>query len=229
MKVAVSWSGGKESNLACFKAMESHYEVSLLVTFLWETSPLLHHPLELMELQSKALAVPYIKMLVKPPHFEGYKKVLLNLVEKYGIEGVVTGDVYVTDEYHGDWMKKVCDEVNLKLIRPLWAAPPRNILSELVSRGFKAMFTSVKNTWFSEDWLGRVLDDACISELMELEKKFGIDPCGERGEYHTMVIDAPMFKEAIEILEFKKEMLGSSYILKPVRFSLKPKAMHRPI
>ena len=226
LKVVVSWSGGKESSLAYFKAIRNGYEVSLLVTFLWENSHLLHHPPELMEFQSKALGVPYIKVPVKPPYFEGYKEALSNLIESYAIEGVVTGDIYVVDDYHGDWMRRVCDEVNVKLIRPLWAMSTRQILTELTSKGFKALFTCVKEPWFNEDWLGRTLDNACINELMELEEKFGIDLCGERGEYHTMVVDAPIFKEVIEITEFKKERLGSAYILKPIRISLRPKATY---
>jgi len=226
LKVAVSWSGGKESVLACFKSMKNGYETSLLVTFLWENSPMLHHPLELMQFQSKSIRIPHIKVSVKPPYFEGYKEALSNLVEVYGIDGVVTGDIYVVDDYHGDWMRRVCDEVDVKLIRPLWAMPARQILEELVSQGFKAVFTCVKEPWFNRDWIGRTLDDASINELMVLEEKFGIDLCGERGEYHTMVVDAPIFNEVIEVNEFRMEKLNSSYILKPVGISLRPKAKH---
>ena len=219
MKVAVSWSGGKESGLACYKAMNEGYEVSLMVTFLWET-PMFHHPLRLMKLQSEAMKTPHIKVKVEKPYFEGYRRAVNYLGERYGIEGIVTGDISVTDSYHGDWMQNVCGGLNVELIRPLWNLNRYYILKELVSKGFKAMFTCVKKPWFNNYWLGRVLDYVCIQELKELEEKFGMDPCGEFGEYHTMLIDAPMFKDVIEISEFEKEQRNSIFLLKPIKFLL---------
>ncbi|MGB9694063.1 MAG: diphthine--ammonia ligase [Fervidobacterium sp.] len=222
MKVAVSWSGGKESGLAYYKAMNEGHEVSLIVTFLWET-PMFHHSLRLIKLQSEAMKTPHTKVKVKQPYFEGYRKAVSNLREKYKIEGIVTGDISITDSYHGDWMQNVCEGLTVELIRPLWNLNRCYILKELVSKGFKAMFTCVKKPWFNDYWLGRVLDDTTIQELKELEEKFGMDPCGEFGEYHTMLIDAPMFKEVIEISKFEKEQRNSILLLKPIKFFLKPK------
>ena len=222
MKVAVSWSGGKESGLAYYKAMNGGHEISLIVTFLWET-PTFYHPLELVKLQSEAMKTPHIEVKVEKPYFEGYRRAINNLREEYGIKGIVTGDISITDSYHGDWMKNVCEGLNVELIRPLWNLNRHRILEELVSKGFKAVFTCVKKPWFNDNWLGRVLDNICIEELKELGRKFGMDPCGEFGEYHTMLIDAPMFKEVIEISEFEKEQKNSVFLLKPIKYFLKTK------
>jgi len=222
LKVAVSWSGGKESGLAYYKAMSGGHEISLIVTFLWEI-PTFYHPLELVKLQSEAMKTPHIKVKVEKPYFEGYRRAINNLREEYGIEGIVTGDISITDSYHGDWMKNVCEGLNVELIRPLWNLNRYRILEELVSKGFKAVFTCVKKPWFNDNWLGRVLDNICIEELKELGRKSGMDPCGEFGEYHTMLIDAPMFKEVIEISEFEKEQKNSVFLLKPIKFFLKTK------
>jgi uncharacterized protein (TIGR00290 family) len=222
LKVAVSWSGGKESGLAYYKAINWEHEISLLVTFLWEIPPF-YHPLELVKLQSEAMKAPHIEVKVEKPYFERYRRAINNLREKYGIEGIVTGDISITDSYHGDWMKNVCEGLNVELIRPLWNLNRYHILEELVSKGFKAVFTCVKKPWFNYNWLGRTLDNICIEELKELERRFGMDPCGEFGEYHTMLIDAPMFKDAIEISKFKKEQKNSVFLLKPIKFFLKTK------
>ena len=222
MKVAVSWSGGKESGLAFYRAMSEGYEISLLVTFIWET-PMFHHPLELVELQSKAINVLHVKVKVGQPYFEGYREAIKNLVKVYGVEGIVTGDVAVTDEYHGDWMGSVCKGLDVELIRPLWNLDRHAILKEIVSKGFKSIFTCVKKPWFNGSWLGRILDDACINELKSLERNFGMDLCGERGEYHTILIDGPMFNKVIEISMFRKMQQNSVFYLRPIKFSLKQK------
>jgi uncharacterized protein (TIGR00290 family) len=97
------------------------------------------------------------------------------------------------------------------------------ILDELVSKGFKAVFTCVKKPWFEEEWLGRTLDKACIRDLETLNAKYGMDICGEMGEYHTMILDAPIFREVIEIPKFDKARENSVFFLKPTQFFLRPK------
>ena len=222
MKVAASWSGGKDSYLACYKAIAQGYDVTNIVTFIWET-PSLAHPLPLIALQSKALGIQQIEAKVKEPYFEQYIETLSRLIKENGIEGIVTGDIYFVDSSHRNWMDDVCKELSIEIIKPLWDVDRYEILNELISRGFKAVFTCAKQPWFDEKWLGRELDWECLKDLQELREKYGIDICGEFGEYHTMIIDAPFFKEAIEISKFSKEKQDTVLFMKVSESSLKPK------
>ena len=222
MKVAASWSGGKDSCLACYKAIAQGYDVTNIVTFIWET-PSLAHPLPLIALQSKALGIQQIEAKVKEPYFEQYIETISRLIKENGIEGIVTGDIYFVDSSHRNWMDDVCKELSIEIIKPLWDVDRYEILNELISRGFKAVFTCVKQPWFDEEWLGRELDWECLKDLQELREKYGIDICGEFGEYHTMIIDAPFFKEAIKISKFSKEKQDTVLFMKVSESSLKPK------
>ncbi|MBE0513231.1 diphthine--ammonia ligase, partial [Candidatus Bathyarchaeota archaeon] len=181
------------------------------------------HPLSLMSLQSKALGIPHVKAKVKEPYFEEYREAISRFIEEDGIKGIVTGDISFIDSYHTWHIDDVCKGLSVDVIKPLWGLDRYQILSELVSQGFKAVFTCVRQPWFDEKWLGRELDEACIKELKELKDKHGIDLCGERGEYHTMIIDAPIFKEVIQISKFSKEKKDSLFFMKPTQFFLRPK------
>jgi uncharacterized protein (TIGR00290 family) len=222
MKIAASWSGGKDSGLACYKAMAQGYDVTHIVTFIWET-PSVAHPLPLIALQSKALGIEHVEARVKEPYFEQYIEAISHLIKENGIAGIVTGDVCFVDSSRRNWMDDVCKELSIKIIKPLWDVDRYEILNELISQGFKAVFTCVKQPWFDEKWLGRELNWECLKDLKELREKYGIDLCGEFGEYHTMIVDAPFFKEAIEISKFSKEKQDNVLFMKVSESSLKPK------
>ncbi|MCW3977112.1 MAG: diphthine--ammonia ligase, partial [Candidatus Bathyarchaeota archaeon] len=193
MRVAVSWSGGMESCLACHKVLAQGYDVTCLVTFVLDSWPSMCHPLPLMRLQSKAIEIPHLKVKVEEPYREGYKKAISRLKDTEGIEGIVTGDIYVVDSTHGRWMESVCEGLDIAVIMPLWGQDTYQILNEEVTEGFRAIFTCLKQPWFNEKWLGRELNKSCLKDLKTLIDRYGIDPCGEKGEYHTMVIDGPIF------------------------------------
>jgi len=147
MKVAVSWSGGKESCLACCKAVTGGFDVAFLVTFLWGTPFVCHHS-SLMRLQSKALGIPHVKVKVKEPYFKQYREAISRFIKKEGIEGIETGDISFIDRFHGNWIENVCKGLNVEVVKPLWGLDRYQILNELVSKGFKAVFTCVKQSWF---------------------------------------------------------------------------------
>jgi diphthine-ammonia ligase len=227
MKVAVLWSGGKDSSFACYKAIANGYDITCTVTFVWETpSPCAYaHPLPLIALQSKVLGINHIEARVKDgqPYFEQYVEAVSRLIKEDGIEGIVTGDIVFLDISRRNWIDDVCKELGIKVIKPLWDVDRYKMLTELISRGFKAVFTCVKQPWFDETWLGRELDWECLEDLKELREKHGIDLCGELGEYHTIVLDAPFFKQAIEISRFSKEKMDAFLLMKVIESALKPK------
>jgi uncharacterized protein (TIGR00290 family) len=222
MKVAALWTGGKDSSLACYKVLKDKFDVSFVATFIWEQfSPA--HPLSIIKLQSEALSIPFLWEKLEPPYFKAYRQAILELKKEHGIEGVVTGDISYVDSFHGNWIDDVCKDTGVEVIKPLWGLDRPKILMELLSSGFKAIFTCAKEPWFNEDWIGRTIGTQSIAELKELNKKTGLDMCGEMGEYHTMTIDAPFFKKTIQVSHFKKEKIGNAFILEPLELSLRPK------
>jgi len=222
MKIAVSWSGGMESALACHKVIKQGYDVAYLVVFVSETWPAFCHPLSIMELQAKALGIPLLKLEVKEPYEQSYREAISRLIEK-GIEGIVTGDIYVVDDVHGRWMDKVTEGLDISVIMPLWEQDTSKVLDEETSSGFRSVFTCLGRQWFTEEWSGRELNKNSVKDLRALAKKSGMDPCGENGEYHTMTIDGPIFKERIVISKFSKEKTDTRLFIKISEYCLKPK------
>ncbi len=185
--------------------------------------PSVCHPLPLMRLQSKVMEIPHLQVRVKEPYREGYRGAISRLKKTEGIEGIVTGDIYVVDSTHGRWMESVCKGLDVDVIMPLWGQDTFQVLNEEVSEGFRAIFTCLKQPWFNEEWLGRELNERCLEDLKALIDRCGIDPCGENGEYHTMVIDGPIFNEAIEISKYSKEKQNNRLFIKISEFYLKSK------
>jgi len=221
MKVAVSWSGGMESTLSLNRILtEGKHDVEYLVAFVAETWPANCHPVPIMELQSKSIGIPLLKLPVKEPFEKTYHDACAKLVEM-GIEGIVTGDIYVVDELHGRWMDKVTEGLDLKVIMPLWEEDTTKVLDEEVSSGFKSVFTCLVKKCFTEEWAGRELNMSSANDLKALAKEKGMDPCGENGEYHTMTIDGPIFKEKIEISKFTKKQTDTRLYIEISEFCLK--------
>ena len=222
MKIAVSWSGGMESALACFKASNEGYDIKYLVVFVSETWPAFCHPIKIMELQAKSIGIPLLKLQVKEPYEQGYREAVKKLIEK-GVEGIVTGDIYVVDDLHGRWMDKVTKGLDIKVIMPLWEQNTTEVLNEEVSSGFKSVFTCLGQQWFTEEWLGKELNLDSAEDLKVLAKKKNMDPCGENGEYHTMTIDGPNFKEKITLSKYSKEKKNDRLFIKINEYSSQPK------
>lgn len=131
----------------------------------------------------------------KGDELEDLKKLLKGLP----IDGVVSGAV--ASEYQKDRIEKICDELGLSLLTPLWNRDPIKLLRGMVESKFEIIITSVSAKGFTEEWLGRKIDKKCIEELENLKDKFGVNPVGEGGEYETLVLDAPFFERRIIIKE----------------------------
>ena len=198
MRVAILWTGGKDSYSAYEKVLTEGHEVACLITFIGDR-PFLCHPVQGIELQAKALGLPHVKAKVGKPYLPGYRRAIKGLIKDYGVRGIATGDITQVDDFHGNWIDDVCKDINIKILRPLWGIDRHKHLDELVASGAKVIFTCVLKKWFDQSWLGRYIDDKCIAELEAFFKKYGIDPCGEGGEYHTMVVDSPKFNIRIEV------------------------------
>jgi uncharacterized protein (TIGR00290 family) len=222
MRVVVSWSGGKDSCYACYKALQAGYDVSQLLIMMSDPRTSNFHLInsELLDAQSQAIGIPITKWTTTPETYEqDFKKALLQM-KANGVEGVVTGDVYDVALHEAGWLDRVCKEVGLTPVRPLWHRDTQQVLAEFISEGFKATLVRVKTDVLGMEWLGREINTEFFDDLLKLGT---VDPCGENGEFHTFVTDGPLFKKRIEILESEKVKLNGNGRLVIKRFEIKPK------
>jgi len=211
MNVAESWSGGKDSCLSCYKAMSKGIEVSCLLNFVSNDGRCMSHGLnsKLMVAQSKAIGIPIIQREVTSDTYEEGFKAAMRELKRMGMHDVVFGDIQDIPGHEG-WVNRVCSEIGITPIKPLWGLDREDILNNFVDEGFEAIVVKVKADPFSEEWLGRKVDKSFIEDLQKLRDTCDFDICGELGEYHTFVTDGPIFKKRIRVLESKR-MLGQGY------------------
>ncbi|NHI93903.1 MAG: diphthine--ammonia ligase [Candidatus Lokiarchaeota archaeon] len=203
MKVAVSWSGGKESCLACYKALLQGHDVSFLLNFTSFEKRSMFHNLrdELIEIQSQAIEIPLIQHKTTMNTYEKEFKSALKKFKEMGIEGIVFGDIHEIPKHEG-WVDKMCKEIDLISLKPLWKNDPQEVLQDFIDSGFKATVIKIKDDKLNEEFLGRELNTQFIEDLQKYDDKISI--CGEFGEYHTYVTDGPLFKRNIKILNGNK-------------------------
>jgi len=199
-KYAASWSGGKDSCFACWKAISQGLKISYLLNILEaDSTRSMSHGLnrELVALQSRAIGLSILQQEATWETYEVKFKVALEQLKTRGISGLVTGDIYLQE--HKDWTDRVCAEVGLEAVLPLWQMDTAQLLHDFIRAGFKAIVVGVKAEFFDETWLGRQVDDRLAAELKKLAAKSNVDPCGEAGEFHTFVYDGPLFQKPVSI------------------------------
>lgn len=220
MSMFVSWSGGKESCLACYKAMQAGSTISHLLNFVDEAGRRSRsHGLrvELLRAQSEALGIP---ILQKPTTWETYElefKKSVSELKRAGVEGGIFGDIDL--QVHREWVERVCGEIGIKCILPLWCMKREEILDEFISAGFEAIVVAVKADLLGVEWLGCKVNGEFLREL----RQQNIDLCGEGGEYHTFVVDGPIFKKRINIVESIKMLWNGRWILDIIKYELRGK------
>jgi len=209
MKVVVHWSGGKECTLAHHRVVAQGHEVAYLLTYVYK-EPYIFHSLPMMELQSKTLGTPQLKVKIKKA-YEDILAVLARLKKEEGVEGIVVGDIVGAGcaQIHQTYYDAMCEQLGMTLIMPN-ENPSRDtydVLKEEIAAGIRPIMNCINLDHFGEEWLGRELDGASIKDLKALADRQGIDVCSEDGRgFHTMVIDSPLFNESIEIGKFKKKV-----------------------
>ena len=209
MKLGVLFSGGKDSTYALYKAMAKDRVVCLIsIISKNPDSYMFHTPnIELVELQAKALGLPLIKQLTigeKEEELKDLKKAMAEAKERFGIEGVVSGAF--ASAYQKDRIQKICDELKLRCINPLWGKEPEALLRGMLKDGFKFILSSIAALGFNEPWLGRIITEKDIDKLVELNKKVGIHIAFEGGEAESLMTDGPIFKRKVKIIKAEKKM-----------------------
>ena len=214
MNVAALFSGGKDSVFSIYITEQFGWNVTHLVTILPENreSWMFHSVnINLTDKLAEAIGIPIIKKNTKgekESELEDLKKILSQL----NIDGVISGAL--ASEYQRTRIEKICYELKIKSFMPIWHKNQELILRDLVNAGFKIIVVGVFAQGFNENWLGRIIDESCINELVKLQKKHGINIAGEGGEFETLVLDGPIFKKKLVLDEVSKEWKRDSGILK---------------
>ncbi len=200
---ACSFSGGKDSTLSLWYALQLGYNVKYLVNFISRKvrrSSFHGIPREVISLQARCLGIPLLQYTVGKGQ-KSYETKFIKMLKKLkslGIEYFVCGDIYL--EEHPNWIRKQCRKVGLKLVEPLWKKPVLEVLKEFISLGFKSKVVSINAKLLPQKFLGKEINENFLKEI----KKYKICPCGENGEYHTFVYDGPIFNKKIKILATRK-------------------------
>ena len=223
MRVAVLATGGKDSTLALYRVLKQGHEVKCLVSMipLREDSWMFHYPnIRLVDLFAEAVEIPLVKAEtsgVKEKEVEDLKR----LVEELDVDAIVSGAI--ASDYQKTRIEKMCEELRLECIAPLWHENPLNLLMEIVDLKFDVVITGVYAYGFNQEWLGRRIDETTIKALVELNRQYGVSLVGEGGEYETLVLDAPIFKKRIKILEATKVWKNQSGYLTVIKAKLENK------
>jgi len=204
LRVAALVSSGKDSALALHRVLKEHYEVKHLVTMLpqRQDSWMFHYPnIHMADLFAEAVGIPLVKAEtsgVKEAELEDLKRLLAQL----DIDAVVSGGI--SSQYQRKRIDRVCRELGLESIAPLWHQDPRKLLEEIVNLKMETIIVGVYAYGFDQTWLGKKIDKSTITDLTSLNRKYQVSLVGEGGEYETLVLDAPFFKRRIELVETEK-------------------------
>lgn len=192
MKAVVLWTGGKDSALALQVSLNL-YDIRRLVCFVpSDNREFYAHPTPLMELQARKIGIPIEFMPIAEPYRASYRQ-QIQVLRDSGIEVLITGDISTVDGMP-NWIDGVATNL-VGVYKPLWKLDRHTILDTLTSEKFEVICSLAYKKFFQPTIVGRYLDAELISELQQLP----VDACGEQGEYHTWVLDAPFFKEPLQL------------------------------
>jgi len=227
MKLAPLISGGKDSIYAMHLASKEH-EIVCFLTIESENleSYMFHTPnISLTSLQAEAIGIPILIGKTKGEKEEELKD-LHNLIkqakEKYQIEGITTGAL--ASVYQAERIQKICDDLDLKCINPLWQMDQEQLLRDLLKEGFITIIVGTFAYGLGENVLGKEINEETIDILMEMHKKYKIHPAGEGGEIETLVIDGPCFNKKIIIKESERKIDEDTTLLIIKQAELKNKS-----
>ncbi len=212
MKIGCLISGGKDSWYAANMAGKDN-EIKCLIAIKSKNkeSYMFHVPnIHLVEKQAECCDIPLISMPssgVKEEELEDLKQAIELAKARYHVEGVSCGAV--KSNYQRERIEKICSDLGLKLIAPSWGKDEDYYMHELLLSNFDVIIVGIAADGFNSDWLGRKLDAKCLHDLRELKRLKGVSLIGEGGEYETFVLNCPLFKKRLKVVESEKKIEDS--------------------
>ncbi len=201
MKVAVLFSGGKDSTYAAYVAQQRGWEISSLISIrpADPASMMYHVPnLHLVPLLADAMGLPLVQEEAGPGE-EAELEALRRAIRTAGARALVVGTI--TSDYQHRRVNRVGHELGARVFAPLWRRNPEHLLADYLATGMDIRFSAVSADGLDASWLGRPLDAVAVRDLLRLRDRVGLHPCGEGGEFETLVLHAPNFRQRIRIVE----------------------------
>lgn len=177
--------------------------------------------LSITTLQAEAMGLPLLEENARPGE-EGELDALRRAFRRAGADGVVVGAI--ASDYQHSRVHRIAAEVGVRVFAPLWRQDPARLVHEYLAAGLRIVFSSVSADGFDASWLGRAWDTETVKDLLRLRDTRGVHPCGEGGEFETLVLDAPFFRRTIEVLEATPVWTGTAGMWRVDRAHLVDKA-----
>ena len=211
MKVGALVSGGKDSLMALLLAKKKGHKPIVLISIKSRNpeSYMYHtHNIDLVKLQADAMELPLILKQSKgekEKELEDLKLALQEAKKEFGIQGVVSGAIY--SKYQKQRVDKICKELGLESIAPLWHVKQEKYAQDLIKNKFKVIITAIASDNLTKDWLGKEINKDTLEKLKQIGGEMLL--IGEGGEFESLVLDCPLFKKKLKILKADKIMTGS--------------------
>ena len=197
MKFIMAYSGGKDCTLALDTMLREGHELVGLFVACTESQYNFKHGIrrEIFECYARALGGVKLFKSHAPSRMNMDEPLaaLISAAEETGAEAVCTGDIYQEAIY--EWNSELADRAGLRLICPLWQRTSRECAEAVLARGYRCIIKTIKTDYLPVEIVGKTLDE----EMLRLFEARGIDVCGENGEYHTMTVAGPVFREPIPV------------------------------
>ncbi len=206
MKLGVLFSSGKDSHYAMHIMQRQNYDIACLITLKSKNkdSFMFHTPnIDITKLQAECLDIPLIEQETsgeKEKELKDLENALKLAKQEHKIQGVVTGAIF--SNYQRERIENICDKLGLKIFSPLWHMDQEKEIRALAREGYEVIIGSIAADGLTKQWLGRKIDDKAINELIKLNEKCKINVAGEGGEYESLVLDMPMYKKKIKIIDY---------------------------
>jgi diphthine-ammonia ligase len=194
-RTALSWSGGKDSYLALHRSRAAYDVVALVTMFDDAGARSRSHGLrpEIIAAQAARLGLPLFAGRGTWATYEAGYQQALEEARSLDLTHVIFGDIMY--ESNRAFPERVCAAAGLTAVEPLWNEPTAALAREFIATGADARIVTLREGVVPRTWLGRLL----TLDLLEQAETIGIDACGEHGEYHTVVLDAPLFSAPLAV------------------------------
>ena len=202
-RVVMSWSGGKDSAVALHELLRSdeHEVIALTTSVSEEYRRISHHGVreELLDAQADAIGLPLEKVYLPSGPNGGcsndiYERIMAETLTAFRRRGVATvayGDLLLADLRA--WREESLARLGMRAVFPIWNRDTTELAREVIRSGYRA-YTSCVEGNVGREFVGRLYDHEFLAQLPA-----GVDPCGERGEFHSFVFDGPPFRWPVAV------------------------------
>lgn len=191
-----SWSGGKDSCFALMQAIQQGYTPKVLLNVLNEEGKISRShgiPAHILQQQADVAGLPLRLISSSWQDYEmHFTNALKEMKQQFGISHAIFGDIDL--QPHRDWEEKVCAHAGLTAVLPLWQLDRKGLVMQMLEAGIETMIVSC-NEAMGERFIGQAITPPLVDEL----ESMGIDACGENGEFHTLVLNCPLFEKKIDV------------------------------